>query len=243
MKTNSWQTRKIIKISQRMIIKALKETKDKKIIHDGKYVLKHVLHQHIFDRVLILIIFNEKLNPEVFIRHLITSNAILISNLFYFDKELKNLKDIKKLNHFFSAMAIKTSDKSPINLEIEDIYYSDPNIGELSTILNKIRLEKYYKLSHLIGRVFQSIGQHNEKTNLRTYYNFGFYFTLYYLLHRETLARKKKNPTLHDQLLSKDLLILKLNVMEHYIDAVTTLFPQTFNTFIRTINYYIDQAY
>ncbi|WP_338968797.1 hypothetical protein [Spiroplasma endosymbiont of Lonchoptera lutea] len=225
--------KKSIKLAKKTLIKTIKQTNNPEIIQDGLYILNVVTKHSIFMQALGLLIVNEKLSPELFIRHLISCKAIVCSQIYLFDLEIKKIKNLKVINEFFQNLAVSSAIKSPIELQLQDTYNSKiKNIDELKG-LELIRNEKFYLLAHLIGNSFESVAIFNHKENNKTYYyNFGFYLALYFLLHRETLARKAKIPSLLDQLPTQNLLIVKLNIMEKYINAIATIYPLEFNEFI-----------
>ncbi|WP_339024143.1 hypothetical protein [Spiroplasma endosymbiont of Agriotes lineatus] len=224
--------KKSIRLAKKTLTKTIKQTNNPEVIQDGLYILNVVTKHSIFMQTLGLLIVNEKLSPKLFIRHLISCKAVVCSQIYLFDLEIKKIKNLKVINEFFQNLAISSAIKSPIELQLQDIYNSKiKNIDELKG-LGVVRNEKFYLLAHLIGNSFESIAIFNHKKNNKTYYNFGFYLALYFLLHRETLARKAKIPSLLDQLPTQNLLIIKLNIMEKYINAIATIYPLELNEFI-----------
>lgn len=233
--------KKTIKLTRQTIIKALTETKNCEIIADGVYILNTVLKNNFFLKIIILMINKEGITPELFIRYLVTSQSSIASNIYFFNSELKKIQNLSAINDFFTQLAIKSAIKSPVELNLQNIFKSGAKVIKEIPNLDTERAKKYYYFSNLIADLLQSLAIFSHKEKPNNYYSFGYYLSLYYLLNREKLARKTKNPSLLDQWDNLDFTITKLKIMKNYINFASKIYPLEFNNFILLINKMINE--
>lgn len=232
---------KYFKLTKKVIIKAIKDTNNLEIISDGLYILNKIDNQNQITKLFVLLMVKENLNPELLLRNLVACQAVVCSEIYFFDLEMKKMKNFQAIKEFFQNLATSALLRSPIAVILPNFYkIKIKDITELETI-DLVRKKRYFWCSHLIGEIFTIVVGFNKTDVNQYYYYFGFYLSLYFLLHREFLARKAKIPSLLDQIVSQELLIIKLQVMERYINAISNLYPIDFNQFIILNNKLINQ--